>query len=167
MAALTAAATIRWHHDGFNAYLAAAVDIFFGGLYVLNAAGLLAVPADTAAFMFVGVAVSESTPNIDGFGTGVDRFEKVTGTGVAGGPEVTIDERGVVLEAVDVAGALAQTDVGTLGYLTAADDNPATTLTQTASVNLNAVGYINRFLSATSYNFKLFSTSQYLGDAAL
>jgi hypothetical protein len=77
-------------------------------------------------------------------------------------PEGFVDESGVTLMHVAVAGTVTQADVGVLVYC--ADSNPAN-LTKTDTTN-PPVGRLKRFRSATDCDVELFTPMEWLaGDA--
>ena len=77
-------------------------------------------------------------------------------------PEGRVDESGVILMHMAVAGTVTQADVGALVYC--ADSNPAN-FTKTDTTN-PPVGWLKRFRSATDCDVKLFSPSEWMaGDA--
>lgn len=75
------------------------------------------------------------------------------------GKMVEVDERGVILKRVAVAGASAITDVGDLVY--ASDDDLEGSLTKTASVSVGAIGRIVRWYSSTTCDVRLFTPEEY------
>ncbi len=165
MTALAQAIRIPDRQRGFNAYeVAAANTVFFGSLCGVNAAGFLIPWGNVATNEFRGIcsgsvakgtgqAATAALPNLP--------FESVDGdnTGTYGeAAEAFVDERGIILEKVTVAGS-DQTDVGELIY--AGTDNWQDDLTVTAN-NPAAVGHGTRFYSGTTMDVELFTPAEHL-----
>lgn len=140
MADLTADKTLATRGRSLNAYpLKDTVQIFAGSFIGFDkAAGRATKWADTANFVWLGVAVRGATGN------------------AAGTVNAEVNESGLLLEKYPVTGVAGATDVGKLVY--AADDN---TLQLTATLNVDAIGFIKRFISGTNCDVQLFTPEEY------
>jgi hypothetical protein len=112
---------------------------------------------ETATTMkFLGVARVHNTEGSSG-------FDSVVGNS-AGTVEVEVDISGALLENVPITLA-SDIDVGVLVY--SADGNPAS-LTKTApGTSNNAIGYVQRFITTTLGNVKLFSGDNFRTERTL
>jgi len=118
--------------------------IYDGALVGINSAGYLVPWADTAGNVFVGVAVEGP----------------ITGnTSATVPPSCIVSVEGEELLGVAVASGV-QGSVGELVY--SATDNSQTDLVLAASTNVEAVGFVTRFVSAGVCDVQLFSTAEYL-----
>lgn len=131
MAALTVNKEVSQKPGDIQAHKMAAVEIFRGALVKLNAAGFLAPCAAEAGAVFAGIAVED----YDNSG------------GAAGDEEIRVLKEGQFL--LEGAG-FAQTDVGQPVF--ASDDQ---TITKTYASNLQEVGVISEYVSATQVWVKI------------
>jgi len=158
MAALTDVARLNLANDGkqtISMEITNGEEVFLGGLLAIAAAGGVRPNDDTASESLVGIAVNFGDGSEDA-GGGIP--DSVTGdTSAAVPPRVIVDLGEKILDQVDVAGATTLADVGSLVYC--ATDNLAADCSLTPTTNVEAVGEITKFYSATSYEVLLYSRS--------
>ncbi len=165
MAALTQAIRIPDRRSDINAYKVAASNVvFFGGLVGVNAAGFLIPWGDVATNEFRGICSGSVAKGTGAAGTATLPnlpFESVDGDNVGTygeAAEAWVDERGLILEKVTVAGS-DQTDVGELIFC--GTDNWNADLTVTVN-NPDAVAHGTRFYSGTTMDVTLFKPDVHL-----
>lgn len=146
MAALTDAIKrhTRVFEDRGNYVIQDAEIVYPGGFVgVASGSGLLVRWSDTVGLTFVGLVDA-----IVGGGS--------SGTGDTGGTVAAVVLRGPILERVAVTGASVQTDAESLVYATSDQD-----LTLTPTTNVDAIGYITKFHTATQFDVKIFTGDIY------
>lgn len=119
------------------------VTIPAGALVALGAGGYLTNLTDTLGYEFVGIALETVTGN----------------TSVSPAVECRVNIEGLTLKGVAVA-SLTQANVGDLVYC---ESNNVADMDLTASTNLDAVGYVSRFISAGLGDVTLFTPAEHLG----
>lgn len=156
MTALAANAFPKTAPRGRGSYIVTnAATVYPGSGVGVTTAGRLSPWADTAGLMWKGVCLGGTTRNSSANAGG-----KVVGDTSASPPyEADVNEGGVRLLGVPVAGASAQTNVDDLVFC--ATDNLLTDLSLTATVNVGPIGRIRRFNSATSFDVELFDPTEY------
>jgi hypothetical protein len=122
-----------------------ATELFAGSLVGIDAAGFLTSWADTAGHEFQGILLEGVTGDAT----------PATGQEV---PEGRVNTRGDTLKGATVASAV-QGSVNSLVY--ASTDNPAD-FVLTATLNVGAVGWVSRFVSAGVADVTLFTPSEHL-----
>ncbi len=118
------------------------VQLYGGSLVGTNAAGFITKMADTAGHKFLGIC----------------KYPVLGATGSTPAPEAIVDVSGVTVKLTGLSG-FAQADVNTLVYC--GTDNLAD-ITLTAATNVEAIGYVSRFNSATSIELTLFTPDEHL-----
>tara|TARA_R100000808_G_scaffold9782_1_gene26541 strand:- start:3383 stop:3820 length:438 start_codon:yes stop_codon:yes gene_type:complete len=115
---------------------------YAGALIAIDGDGYAAPWADTAGYVFAGLAMRQVTGD----------------TSASPVPECEINTSGPILKKVAVTGSTGQTDVGVLVFAT--DDNSLELgLTPT---NVKAVGRVSRWYSGTTCDVQLFTPAEYL-----
>lgn len=156
MAALTAAK--RYGMKGrnpemINSYpIRNGQTIYYGSLVGISTVGvtdgrLVKWTSGSGALRFLGIAMIRG-----------DRDNPYSATGNSGGTvKGEVNEGGVTLENVDVAGATSQTALNEPVY---ASDDQTFSLTQTS--NVGAVGRVARYISSGKCDVQLYSAMEYL-----
>lgn len=131
-----------------GAYQATNGVTFYGGSLVFldMATGRAVKPADTATFVFKGLAMKQVTGD----------------TAASPIPEVEVNEAGVTIEKVTVTGVSAITHVGDRVYIATTDN--AADFTLTATTNTGPIGVITRWYSGTTCDVQLMTPNQYLAQ---
>ncbi len=137
--------------------VANAEQIYAGALVGVNSAGYLVNWADTAGFVFKGLAIG-GTPSVNGAGS--NESSVLGNTSATRPPEMTVDVSGVTLKKQAVANETLMTAVGE--EFAATDED---TLTNVAPTNVKEIGTIRRFHSATEFDCKLYTPGEYMAHA--
>lgn len=121
--------------------------------------GYVTNPADTAGVVMLGFIVA---PGEGGWLDGGGQSTTITGnTSATVPPRVMVDVGGGVVSRIAVTGASTQAHVGRKVYLST---NNITDLTLTPTTNIPAVGVIEEFYSATSFDVRFFSMMEMAGE---
>ena len=141
--------------SGYATYpIANGVTLYPGALVSLEG-GYLNHYADGANDVFVGVCLGDAI----GISPGAALPGNTSGTPI---PEARVDESGVTLMHLDVAGTPTQAKVGDLVY--SATSNVADMTLTIGSLN-HPIGYVSRFYGTDDIDVTLFTPSEFLAQA--
>jgi len=142
MANLTAEVTLNNRPRGMSSYVVAnATTVFAGSIVGVDANGFLNKYANAGTERIAGVCLQTVTGN----------------TSAVPPVEARVNDTGLILTKVTVAGATSAATVNSLVYCTT--DNPVTDLTTTAATS-RAVGFIVRWHSGSINDVQLFTQAE-------